>query len=289
VIAAASSTRSAREVARTHPIAALLFGGPGQRPDFKDATLGLPGALILAAVRTGNLPAVQWLLEHHPEDIRHVTLAMACRHDRAECLHALLPHCDELDYHLSAEDSGLIVKDEHEHNWEDYTALMVACATGSADCARLLLAEGASLDPGDWTDNSCLMISIIEGHVGLATELIPKSDTSYRNGSGWNALMLAAEKGYAQLVRALLRAGSENVDEMNNSGSTALIAAAENGHLRCVKLLIGAGADVLIEGQRDSLYYEKDYLNKTARMVALDNGHLQVAAVLAAAERRLSE
>lgn len=59
---------------------------------------------------------------------------------------------------------------------------------------------------------------------------------------GCNQLMIAAEKGELNRVRALLAKGAD-VNARAKSGHTALTLAAAAGHLNVVKALLDAGAD----------------------------------------------
>lgn len=62
------------------------------------------------------------------------------------------------------------------------------------------------------------------------------------DASGRTALILAASRGDAAVLRAVLAAGA-SVNASDHSGTTAIAAAAAAGSLTCVELLLSAGAD----------------------------------------------
>ena len=61
-------------------------------------------------------------------------------------------------------------------------------------------------------------------------------------GGGLTALMWAAQKDHAEVVRMLLEAGA-NVKRKDKDGKLALVHAREKGHSDIVDLLIKAGAE----------------------------------------------
>jgi len=83
-------------------------------------------------------------------------------------------------------------------------------------------------------------------------------------GFGYTPLMLAAEAGHADTVRALLNAGA-SVKTSNDFDDTLLMSAAQGGHTETVKVL-------LTEGIRDGV--------SRALMFAVRRGHLDAVKVL---------
>lgn len=65
---------------------------------------------------------------------------------------------------------------------------------------------------------------------------------SRRKCDGMSALGLAVEKGYIDVLRELLAAGT-NPDGVNDDGLTALHIAAQDGQVEAIDVLIAAGAD----------------------------------------------
>ena len=60
---------------------------------------------------------------------------------------------------------------------------------------------------------------------------------SRSTGAGETALMIAALRGYSEIVRILLSHGA-SVNARDSEGNFAIHLAAEHGHLECVKLLM---------------------------------------------------
>ena len=90
--------------------------------------------------------------------------------------------------------------------------------------------------------------------------------------AGWTALRRASTKGYLDIVKALLAAGTDK-DKYGGFGVTPLIWAATQGHLKVLKVLVKAGAKV-------------DKANKfgdSALMRAAHEGHIEVVEALLAA------
>ena len=87
-----------------------------------------------------------------------------------------------------------------------------------------------------------------------------------------NGIVLAARDGYADVVQALLRQGTE-VDARDAGGVTALIGAASGGQDAIIQFLLEAGADVDATDER----------GKTALMEASLIGHVPSVQTLLAA------
>ena len=140
------------------------------------------------------------------------------------------------------------------------TALMAAARFGRAEALQLLLDRGAS--------------------------------TAARSRRGCTALSIAAEEGFAPLVRALLAASSAEVEAADECGLTPLHRAAQNGHSECAGLLLEGGAQIgavsTIGAEVGSKLYESSVSSKgdegsTSLHHAALNGHLETTRALLAA------
>lgn len=87
------------------------------------------------------------------------------------------------------------------------------------------------------------------GHVGVVKVLLGyagreegKSLEGDEKGRDRTALMIAAEKGHVEIVKALLDANVAAMDAMDGTGRTALAHAAANGRFDVVQVLLGRGA-----------------------------------------------
>ena len=73
------------------------------------------------------------------------------------------------------------------------------------------------------------------------------------------ALMYAAQQGYDDIVRILVKKEAGMKDEY---GKTALMKAAENGHLECVKILAPLEKGMKNNDGKTALYYTTHSSNK---------------------------
>ena len=86
-----------------------------------------------------------------------------------------------------------------------------------------------------------------------------------------NPLIAAAGKGDLEAVKALLAAGTVDLEARHsNTCITALMQAGEHGHAEVAGLLLAAGADVGAKGKNGD----------TALSLAAAHGHAEVARVL---------
>jgi ankyrin repeat protein len=128
----------------------------------------------------------------------------------------------------------------HGSKWQ--SALMTALTFGYPRTAEMLVRRGASVDN--------LAVAAGLGRLKDAIRLLPKADSLSRE----IALSLAAQLGYADVVRLLLEAGldpnSYNPDGFH-SHSTPLHQAVSSDHLEVVRMLVENGARLDI---KDTIY-----------------------------------
>jgi hypothetical protein len=91
---------------------------------------------------------------------------------------------------------------------------------------------------------------------------------------GATALIGAARKGHADVVRVLLEAGADK-EETDEMGTSALCWSVQNGHVSVVKLLLEAKADV---------NSPKHALRMTPLIIALIFDHVEIVFLLLAAK-----
>lgn len=87
---------------------------------------------------------------------------------------------------------------------------------------------------------------------------------------GITAMLLAAEKGHAAVVRLLLEAGAERDITEAQHGRTAFHLASQKGHAEVVRVLLQAGANPNAEAEN----------RRTALQFAARNGHTEVVYLL---------
>lgn len=132
-------------------------------------------------------------------------------------------------------------------------------------------------------DEELLTKAASEGDVETVTRLLaprprwlgsPKgADVNRKNREGETSLICAASNGHKALVELLLAKGADVEAKDRRHGDTALMGAARNGHKEIVASLLGRGADVNV----------KDNRGRTALTLAVEEGHTQVASLLAKA------
>ena len=119
------------------------------------------------------------------------------------------------------------------------TPLMLAVKTGNLDLVEVLLDSGADLNITDKEKLAKPIPQSLLEHTDMETI----ADMGYRFHR--NALMMAAEYGYASMVQLLLNQGA-NANYQDDIGYTPLLLACEKNHLSTAETLINHGADVTI-------------------------------------------
>ncbi len=115
--------------------------------------------------------------------------------------------------------------------------------------AAELIFSGADVNAKDVTEQSAYLIATSEGYLGLLElTLAHGADLSSLDSYRGTGLIRAAERGHADIVGRLLRAGIE-VDHVNRPGWTALDEAIVYGdggsdYVDTVRALVAGGADL---------------------------------------------
>jgi len=146
-------------------------------------------------------------------------------------------------------------------NGDGDTALMLAVKAGFGHVVNALL-DSSKLDAyqinipnGEAEYKTALMLAVDANNINIVQKLLasPYTDATLYNVNGDTALMLAAEKGYDDIVNALLDSKKEvDINHKNTNFKTALMLAAEKGYVNIVqKLLQSPGIDV---GRVETIY-----------------------------------
>lgn len=158
--------------------------------------------------------------------------------------------------------------------WLD-NALRYACRAGDREPILQLLTEGADINTvekeGLPKGASPLLLALFGGHVKAAQLLVRKgAKQDLADEQGRLPLSVAAENGYALLIRDLIRAGGKPDMKSGPNEDTLLILAVGNDHESAVKVLLENGADL-------------DVCNKFGDMamdIAEEKGHKNVIELL---------
>ncbi|MHC4620631.1 MAG: ankyrin repeat domain-containing protein [Planctomycetota bacterium] len=130
---------------------------------------------------------------------------------------------------------------------------------------------------GDLSDKNTQLIQAAEkGDIQTVQTLLDtgsgvKANVNVEQTNGTTALMVAAQNGHMEIVKALLEAKADVNIQRKTDGVTALWMAAQNGHVEVVKLLLESKADVNVK--------DKTY-GATALMMAAQKGHTDIVKLL---------
>lgn len=137
----------------------------------------------------------------------------------------------------------------------ELTALIVASKEGNLEIVKYLISKGANVNDkviaGEIGGFTALMSASAAGHTEIVKYLILKgADINAKADNGRTALIIASQKGYLEVVKALaegkggfFKKGAD-INAKGNNGKTALINAVFEGHLDVAKYLISKGADM---------------------------------------------
>ncbi|KAF0988668.1 hypothetical protein HZS_1980, partial [Henneguya salminicola] len=153
------------------------------------------------------------------------------------------------------------------------TALTLACSYGKTEIVSLLLEKKVNVEQRSKNGFTPLMEAANIGNIEIATFLI-KAGADVNAAPAPNTretpLLIAADKGYNQVVNVLLK-HKANIEFKNKKSCTALWIASNNGFLETVKILDNYGACLdTVDGR-----------NISAVIAALRNGHFDVVQYLA--------
>jgi ankyrin repeat protein len=160
------------------------------------------------------------------------------------------------------------------------TPLAIACTTGNGPIVEKLLAAGAdanALLPGGETP---LMTAARTGRVGPVKALLARgADVNARERKDQTALMWAAADGNLEVVDCLLEAGADYRTALS-SGFTPFFFAVREGHSPVVFRFLAAGIDV-----NEALRPDRSRGNTRGRatnalLLAIENGHFELALAL---------
>ena len=143
------------------------------------------------------------------------------------------------------------------------TALKKAVCANDLATVEALLSAKVSLKPAHWYDTPLLVHAAERGYNDIVQALLNAGDDPNK-GYLRLPLHVAAEHGHLETVQRLLNSGAQ-LHAKEEEGQTALMRAAANGHLPIVQVLIDKGANIndICRGE-------------TALMLASRNGHREV-------------
>lgn len=190
-------------------------------------------------------------------------------------------------YHDAPEAAKLLVEagaDVEVTNRYGVAPLSLACQNGNRELVELLLAAGADPNSSLPGGETALMTAARTGRLAPVELLIARgADVNAQEHKKQTALMWAAADGHAQVVDALIAAGAE-VNARLRSGFTALFFAVRDGRSAVTRRLLDAGCDVNeVMRTHQASRFGRDPMRVTPLLLAVENGHFELAAQLLAA------
>lgn len=150
-------------------------------------------------------------------------------------------------------------------NYDDRTALHVACCQGNHEIVKHLLLNGVSVHCRDRYDRTPLMEAIDIDNYDMINLLIKCG--AHLTGSGrlvGEKLCAAAASGNVRRMESYRKAGAD-LSQADISGRTALHMACLHGHVEIVKYLLGSyveKTDIDLLGMTPLDYAQKAHQNK---------------------------
>jgi ankyrin repeat protein len=161
-----------------------------------------------------------------------------------------LQDCDNFNLRPEKQLSNFL--DQQSSNPESTTEsfpLHIAASTGSPELFRRVSdSVKVDINAKDAWGNCLLTLAAVAGHQSLVKLILDppyNANVNVETEDCLTALLLAAWKGYTEIVKMLLEKDDVDVNKANSRGSTPLAYAARWGHSEIVKLLLEKdGVDV---------------------------------------------
>ncbi len=151
-------------------------------------------------------------------------------------------------------------------------ALMIATRSRQLSLVDILLQHRGDPSRVDAEGRSALWYAAQTGFIEAARQLIRPENRNQEDKQGVSPLATAASEGQAEIV-ALLLTNGVNANSAVRGGVSPLLLAAANGHAATVQRLLAAGATANATGA----------FGNTALIVATRNGHTPIVKLLLAA------
>jgi ankyrin repeat protein len=223
-------------------------------------------ANLADAAETNDSAAVRTLVEEKAE-------VNATQADGMTALHWATYH-DDLDQVKLLLESGADAKAANRYG---VTPLALACANGREEIVEMLLEAGADPNSALAGGETALMIASRTGMLGPVKALVARgADVNAEERKGQTALMWAAADGHVDVVDALLNAGADARARLR-SGFTPFFFAVREGRIDVVKRLLQAGARVNETLRPRRRHGGSDIKPTNALLLAVENGHFELA------------
>ncbi|MEI8054813.1 MAG: ankyrin repeat domain-containing protein, partial [bacterium] len=171
---------------------------------------------------------------------------------------------------------------EHILNWaivNDYDEIIKAVIKNSKinNIGAIMYAAANNhkgINEQDSNGATALILAAQNGHLDTVKALLQNQnvDVNKHTKDGATALIFAAQNGYLDIVNTLLKNQKVEIDKPANNGATALILAASNNHPDIVEALLQNSRTVTINKQNIN--------GTTALMYAAQKGYLDIVNTL---------
>jgi len=252
---------------------------------------------LMTAARTGRIDAVTLLLDRganvNAKDTVHAQTALmwAVLENHPDMVKLLLSRGADINAHTNvtipkgeytparaggASGTGIIRQRALPTADGGMTPLLFAIRDGNTEMTRLLVAHGADIAQSSGNKTSPLLIALLNGQVGIATELLEKgADPNAADAYGRAALFAAIDlrnfnhekygdlptdgRDPLDLIKALLQKGANTNAKtdtvpvhglmqfdgswVNFDGQTSFVRAALSGDIEVMRMLLEHGAD----------------------------------------------
>lgn len=137
-----------------------------------------------------------------------------------------------------------------------------------SEAVKLLIKAGADINTQDIIGYSALMRATENNHFEVISILLKAgADVNAKDDEGKTALMFAAKYcENPEVTEILIDAGAE--DAIDNNGQSALIMAADSGHADVILALIEAGTDATLRDKLGNMAV--DYARKRDKLLGSD-------------------
>jgi len=136
--------------------------------------------------------------------------------------------------------------DQNSRNNDRNTPLHFAAHLGKLDLVKAIIGHDAEIDPINLLGATPLLGAAANGYAMIMRELLLRgADLNISERAGWTALHFAADDGdLSTLHELLLNAATRAIlERRTHEGWTALMLAARKGHAAIVRRLVDAGAE----------------------------------------------
>ncbi|KII67326.1 Transient receptor potential cation channel subfamily A member 1 [Thelohanellus kitauei] len=222
---------------------------------------------LMIAASLNRTDILNYLLQHKLDiesidNDQDTALFFACKKDHLESVKILLGAGAKLD----------------RRNNDDYNPLHVAAVNNALHVAGHLLSTSSKhilQNSWDRYENRPIHLAVMNNHIEMVKLLVDNaSPVDEKNASGLTPFLLAASRGYIDILKYLVDISLPLALDEDDRNNTALHLAAENGFHKAIPILVAFGMNV-------------DYRN-TQQMTALDlacsKGHYKTALALIESE-----